>query len=177
MKPIQSLSDDQFVQLVQQAVALPDAPPAMVRAAIGLWPAAPAPSLASVAQAGLRLISAVLRFDSWAQRPAALGLRSAASPTRHLLFSAMGRDIDLRISTAADGFALAGQILGPDEAGTVELDVSSDGADQRSAQAATLDALGEFRLEGVRRGTYRMTLRVGGDEIVLPPIEVGEPVA
>jgi hypothetical protein len=173
MKPVQHLSDDQFVQLVQEAVALPDAPSATVRAAIDLWPAAPASTLVNMAQAGLRLITAVLSFDSWAQHPAAVGMRSVASPTRHLLFSAMGRDIDLRISPVADRYALAGQVLGPDDAGTVELDTPSGMADQDLAQAVALDALGEFRLEGVRRGTYRLTLRVGHDEIVLPPIDVG----
>ena len=34
--------------------------------------------------------------------------------------------------------------------------------------------MGEFRLEGIRRGTYVLTLRLGEDEIVLPPIDVGE---
>ena len=51
---------------------------------------------------------------------------------------------------------------------------SGDGDGAASAQAAALDALGEFRLEGVRRGAYVLTLRLGDDEIVLPPIDVGE---
>ncbi len=37
-----------------------------------------------------------------------------------------------------------------------------------------LDALGEFRLDGLERGSYLLTLRVGTDEIVLPPILIGE---
>ena len=86
----------------------------------------------------------------------------------------MGRDIDLRISPAADQFALTGQILGPDESGQVELATQTgDGIELADARVAALDALGEFRLDGVRGGTYRLTLRLGGDEIVLPPIEVG----
>ena len=175
MKPVDSLSDDEFAQLVQRAVALPDAPPTLVRAAIGLWPAARPATLRSVADAALRLVHAVLSFDSWAQPALASGMRAGASDTRHLLFSAMGRDIDLRISPAAGRFALTGQILGPDEAGRIELAAQSGGAaDHADAQVARLDELGEFRLDGVRGGTYRLTLRMGGDEIVLPPIVVGE---
>jgi hypothetical protein len=120
-------------------------------------------------------VTAVLSFDSWAQPPLALGMRAGVSATRHLLFSAMGRDIDLRISPVADRFALAGQILGPDEVGMIELAAQPDvGSETPYAHVASLDILGEFRLDGVRGGTYRLTLRMGGDEIVLPPIEVGE---
>ncbi len=174
MKPVDRLSDDEFSHRVQQAVALPDAPPRLVRAALDLWPAPSVATVASVAQAALRLVTAVLSFDSWAHPPTAMGLRAVASETRHLLFSAMGRDIDLRISPAANHFALTGQILGPDEAGVVELATPSvDGNKPADVRVASLDALGEFRLDGVRGGTYRLTLRVGDDEIVLPMIEVG----
>lgn len=174
MKPVQSLSDDEFVQLVQRAVALPDAPPSLVRAAIAVWPAARPAAVQGLAQAALRLVRAVLSFDSWAQPPMAAGMRAGACATRHLLFCALGRDIDLRISPAADHFALTGQILGPDESGMVELQTQSgDDAGGTGARIASLDDLGEFRLDGVRGGTYRLTLRMGGDEIVLPPIEVG----
>jgi len=91
------------------------------------------------------------------------------------LFTAKGRDVDVRITPAAGHFALTGQILGPDESGVVELaSASGEGSGTESAKLATLDALGEFRLEGVRRGSYVLTLRLGEDEIVLPPIDVGE---
>jgi hypothetical protein len=175
MKPVDTLSDDEFVHLVQRAVALPDAPPELVQAAVGLWAQRTATPLADAARAGLRLVSAVLRSDSWARPPVAFGLRGAADDTRHLLFSAQGRDIDLRISRAADLFALTGQILGPDETGLIELSAPSGSAPGLfEARSAPLDAMGEFRLEGVHGGTYRLTLRMGGDEIVLPTIEVGE---
>lgn len=180
MKPVDRLSDDEFVHRVQQAVALPDAPPLLVRAAIDLWPARQPAALKSVAQAALRLVTAVLSFDSWARPSVALAMRAGTSDTRHLLYSAMGRDIDLRITPAADHFALTGQVLGPDESGVVELATqpgagieAPDAPDAPDARHAPLDALGEFRLDGVRGGTYRLTLRMSGDEIVLPPIEVG----
>ena len=180
MKPVHSLSDDEFVHLVQRALALPDAPQRLVRAAIGLWPAARPSALKSMADSALRLVAAALSFDSWSRPATALGMRAGASDTRHLLFSAMGRDIDLRITPAADHYALTGQILGPDDAGRVELALQPDAGSAPpdvlgapGARIAALDALGEFRLDGVRGGTYRVTLRLGGDEIVLPPIEVG----
>jgi len=175
MTPVDSPPDDEFGQRLRRALrALPDAPPALQRAAIGLWPA-PAPRLKTAAQALLQQIGAALRFDSWAAAPAlAHGMRSLRSPTRHLLYSAQGRDIDLRIAPlGADAFSLAGQILGPDEAGSVVLH-PLDG-DDRAARSAMLDALGEFRIDGVPRGSYRLTLQVSGDEIVVAPIEFGEP--
>jgi hypothetical protein len=173
MKPIHDLSDDELARLVQRAAALPDAPAALVRAAIDLWrPPAPVESLRSTAQAAWRLVVATLSFDSWAV-PAVAGMRALPSETRHLLFTACGRDIDVRISPAAvDDFCITGQILGPDASGSIEL-VKQSGDDPGVLHAAPLDPLGEFRLDGVRGGTYRMTLRTVANEIVMPPIVVG----
>lgn len=166
MKPLANLPDDEFERLLREAVALPDAPPALVQRAIALWSTRPAgtPSL-------LRRIAAALAFDSWAQPAALAGVRAPRSATRHLLFSAEGRDIDLRIAPAGDAFTLAGQVLGPDEAGEIELAASSGGAARREP----LDALGEFRIEGVAPGEYRLALRLGADEIELPAVTVGAP--
>jgi hypothetical protein len=170
MKPLDQLSDDEFDLRLRQAVALPEVPPALMHAAIGLWAAAPRTPL----QAALRRISAMLRIDSWAVAPAALGLRAGRSSTRQLLYSADGRDIDLRISPAGEAYALAGQVLGPYESGTVELSRHGSVAlDAALPRRVTLDELGEFRLEPVSGGVYEVRLLLGDDEIVLPPIEVG----
>ena len=175
MKPVAQLTDDEFVRVVQSAATLPDAPVALIRSAVALWPAHRSASLKEVGQAALRVVSAALTFDSWGQPAVALGMRAGASDTRHLLFSAMGRDIDLRISPAADLFALTGQILGPDDAGVIELATDGDADEEASdGRTAVLDAFGEFRLEGVQSGTYRVTLRMGSDTIILPPIVVGQ---
>lgn len=176
MKPIATLTDDEFANLVQAAVALPDAPPALVRSAIALFRDAQPTPLMAAAENVLQRIRAVLTFDSWTASPAALGLRSATAPTqtRHMMFSAQGRDIDLRIVSSADSFVLAGQILGPDETGLVELSV--DTHNDRAAQTlrtTRLDDLGSFRLEDIRAGTYWMTLKLGGDAVELPAISVG----
>ena len=177
MKPVANLTDDEFTHLVQRAMCdMPDAPIALQQTAIGLWPAGgAAAAFKALAQGVVAHIAAALTFDSWAAPAVAAGMRSVRSPTRHLLFSAQGRDIDLRIAPEAGSFSLAGQILGPDDAGTVEL--AAQGGDGATPQSAALDALGEFRIDGLRRGTYVMTLQLGSDRIVLPPVEVGEPAA
>lgn len=205
MTDLDHLSDDELLrQLARATQALPLPPLALQRAVLAAFqaqavaaphsaPTGAAPRLADVAraaavaaQATLRHIAAVLSFDSWATPAAALGMRSVAAPTRHLLYSAMGRDIDLRIVAQAprsgDGsadepgreFALAGQILGPDAdvEGVVELSAHSAGL--RQAHVTLLDALGEFRINGLRSGEHVLTLRLGSDEIVLPPIQVGD---
>jgi hypothetical protein len=173
MKPVDLLSDDEFAQLVQRAAALPDAPPALLRAAIGQWRGAKPSVLQGAVDAIRKRVEAALTFDSWATGPLAFGVRGVPSDTRHLLFSALGRDIDVRITPTAGAFALSGQILGPDESGVVEIAVESD-AERASARVTALDEMGEFRLDGISEGTYVLTLRLGEDELVLPSISVGE---
>jgi hypothetical protein len=169
MKPSHEPAADDFSALVQRAMSSPDAPPAWVRSAIDLWPQpGTGAQLLATAKAALRLLQASLSFDSWAAPALANGMRGATSDTRHLLFSAEGRDIDLRIVAAADGYALAGQVLGPDDSGEVELSGTA-----LASRTAALDPLGEFRLDGVASGTYRLTLRLGSDAIELPPIDIG----
>lgn len=174
MKRIDQLSEDEFSRLLRRAVALPDAPPALLRATIDQWQPPRPSALESAAQGVLRRITAALTFDSWAAGTLAFGVRSMPSDTRHLLYSAMGRDIDVRITPSASHFLLTGQILGPDESGAVELASAAGADDSAGAKVTTLDAMGEFRLEGIPEGSYVLTLRLGDDEIVLPPIDLGE---
>lgn len=174
MKPIDQLSDTEFEHLARRAVALPDAPAALVQAALALFTArTPLAEVASAAAALLRQVVATLRFDSWAPQALPAGVRSVPSEARHLVFSAMGRDIDLRIVPGAGHFVLTGQILGPDEAGTVE--IVSDTQSAEAPRVAALDNLGEFRLDRVPGGRYLMTLHLAGEQVLLPPIEVGAP--
>lgn len=171
MKDLRDLSDDELGRLARRAASeLPDAPAAWQQAANALW--TPQAIRAGV-QAVVRRIAAVLSFDSWAAPASALAVRSSGSPTRHLLFTAQGRDVDLRIAPAQRAYTVSGQVLGPDETGVVELVI--EGADGHAAHVTHLDALGEFSIHGVPDGTYVLTLRMGGDEIVLPAVEVGEP--
>jgi hypothetical protein len=174
MKPIDRMPEDEFAQLVRRAVGLPDAPVALVRSAVGLW-AARAPSLwQAAAKAALHRLVAAVTFDSWAAGTMAFGVRGVPEQTRHLVYSAGGRDIDVRIAPAAKHFALTGQVLGPDESGMIELArASGHGGETAGAKVATLDPLGEFRIEGIPGGSYVLRLLLGEDEIVLPPIELG----
>lgn len=167
MTPELPPSDDALALLAHRARrALPDAPPALLQAAIGLWTTAPPMSLG----AALRRVVAVLRFDSWALPPQALGMRGVAADSRHLLFSAEGRDVDLRITReAGGGWSLAGQVLGPDETGHILLEPAAGGAGHR----ANLDALGEFRVDGVAAGPWHLRLETAEQVIVLPAIDVG----
>ena len=175
MKSVSDLSDEALSLQLQRALHdLPDAPAAWQRTAINLWQAAPA-SVAEVARAALRLVRAVLSFDSWAAGATAQGMRSLRAPTRHLMFNAEGRDVDLRVSGAGDSYALAGQILGRDDSGRAEL-LRLD-LDAAPALSAVLDELGEFRLDGLAPGLYQLTLQVGDDAVLLPPLEVGPAAA
>lgn len=169
MKPIEQLSDDELADLVRRAAALPEAPAEWQRRALALWQ-----GQASRLPALLRRVAAVLSFDSRAAAPLAAGLRGAAAETRHLLYSASGRDVDLRVSPDAGRWVLAGQILGPDAQGVVEL--AAEGApagDAGPMHLTTLDTLGEFRIQGIAPGRYRLRLRLDDVEIELPPLEVG----
>lgn len=165
------LPDEDFERHLREAVALPEVPPALTHAALALWDGQPVP----LATGLLRRLQAVLSLDSWAQPGTALGLRGLRSPTRQLLFSAEGCDIDLRVSPAGEAFDLSGQVLGPYDSGQVGLvHLPPEGAPAPDLpRHATLDALGEFRLEAVPAGRYQLRLQLGHDDIVLPPIEVG----
>ena len=175
MKPIDALSEEELAQLLRRGLALPDAPAALLRKAIGLWDTARPPSVVASAQALLKRVAAALSFDSWAAEPLPLGLRSTTSETRQLLFTALGRDIDLRIRPEAGGFEISGQVLGPDGSGRVELASQGEaGTEACAVQSRPLDEMGGFRLVGVERGRYALNLRFGDEEIVLPPIDVGE---
>jgi hypothetical protein len=176
MTSLDRLSDDELAVLLRRAQALADAPAAWVDRAIGLFPQ-PAPGAWQQFGAALKRAVATLRIDSWAPQPGmAMALRSTPNlETRHLLFNAAGRDIDLRICTAGQGFEVFGQILGPDESGAVALvrlpqpEVAAD-----ETHMVPVDDLGEFRIGGLSAGTFALTFRMGDDEITLPPIELGD---
>jgi len=158
--------EDLFAARVRRAVhGLRDAPAAWRIAAGGLLP-----GVARVAVAALRQrVRALLAFDSWLQP--ATAMRGTPCGARQLMFSADGRDVDLRIAPRGAAFTLAGQLLGSDEPGAVEL--TCEDAGFRYAHVAPMDALGAFRIGGVAAGTYVLTLHLAGDDIVLPALRLG----
>jgi hypothetical protein len=122
----------------------------------------------------LQRVAAALRFDSGTGAASSVGLRGSHAEARHLLFSAKGRDIDLRVVPEGGAYALSGQVLGPDEGGQVALaaHLRAGSPPPPPTRHATIDPLGEFHLEDIGQGTYVLTLTLGRDEIVLPPIDV-----
>jgi hypothetical protein len=177
MRPLNQLSEDEFRQLAQRAARMPDAPAAWVQAAVTLGVQAlmaPAMTLGQVLRSALHRVQAELSFDSGLQPNLTLGMRSMDGSTRHLIFSAPGHDIDLRISPAAEHFVLTGQILGRDPRGSVELTLHGD--DARSAsdvRVVALDEMAEFVLDGVPAGTCGLCLHLDQAVIELPPMHIG----
>lgn len=170
MSPTHDTPDDEWLQLVREALDMGQAPPRTVDLALELWrthgPRRSGPG-------ALRRWVARLCADSWTLPQQAFGLRAAPSDVRHLLFTANERDVNLRISPQPEGFALSGQHLGPDAGGHAELSWVAGGTPSPSPLGIALNDTGEFRFDGVAPGTYLLTVRIGSDEIVLPPFDVG----
>lgn len=93
---------------------LPDAPEWLVLRAQAIWQPRPQP-----VPPLLTRVLAALSFDSWASPAPALRGATVAG-ARQFLFSAEGRDIDLRISAAGNAWSIEGHVLGPDEGGRSE---------------------------------------------------------
>jgi hypothetical protein len=170
MKPVEERPEDEFNRLVTQLASTR----AEARALRDERQFPRSPGWRQV----LQRVAAALRFDSRGNSPESAGLRGSLAETRHLLYSAKGRDIDLRVVPAGDVFALSGQVLGPDEGGQVALAVQlrAGGPPPAPTRHAPIDPFGEFHLDAIDQGTYVLTLQLGGDEIVLPPIEMRDGV-
>jgi hypothetical protein len=171
------LDDDALAQALHRSRVLRDAPESLVEQAIALFDAraVAARPVAGGPAGALRRLAAVLSFDSAGASPLAFGRRGRAQPVRQLLYSVEGRDIDLRLAAGSTGAAprwrIAGQVLGPDRQGTVEL-LQGDERLQTS-----WDALGEFAFDGVGPGSW--TLRLQGTDWAteLPALELTAPSA
>ena len=174
MPTFDRLTDSELLAQLRLAVAsLPDVPADLQRAAVALWTTAPS-TPASIARlaTGVRRVVATLTFDSRAASSAVMSLRSGSVATRHWLFCAEGRDVDVRVAAHPDGWQVSGQVLGPDAAGTVRL--STLDVDEAPALETALDELGEFHFDAVAAGRRLLTLNFPDVEIVLPPIAVGD---
>ncbi len=170
MKPIDERPEDEFNRLVIQLASTRTDLRSVRAERFSAWP------LGQGLRQVLQRVAAALRFDSRSAHAPAAGMRGSLAETRHLLFSAKGRDIDLRVVAAGSGFELSGQILGPDEGGRVALaaHLRTSSRPPPPTRHAAIDPLGEFHLDDIDEGTYVLTLQLGSEEIVLPPIEMGE---
>lgn len=175
-------ADDDLVRLLKRSRGLETPPSHVLHRAFGAWKPRPAPSAGLLSR-----ISAALRFDS-ALMPAAatLGVRSGGQAPRQLLFTANGRDVDLRVTRSNGHHDLRGQVLGPDQSGTVLLMRADAPAAVPAGAAGTaddagwqvwtsLDPLGEFSFEGIAVGRYRMVLLLPDAEVDLPAFDIGGP--
>lgn len=181
LPPAASSSDDTLVRHLRAASRLEDAPESLIQRVLALMPAdapAPLPSWRELG-AGLRRVLAALVLDT-ADAPApALGLRSRAAGVRQLLFSAEGRDIDLRVTPVVVGagrWMLVGQVLGPDLAGRVLLcavpTLPLPPGEAPDQHAATLDELAEFRFGPVPAGRWQLVLVTDDLVLELPAFDV-----
>lgn len=114
----------------------------------------------------LRRVQALLSVDSWAG--AVPALRGSAG-SRQMLFSAAEHDLDLRLLPLESGWALEGQVLGPDEA--VQVRLTRLGGQGLPPQP--LDELGGFRIEGLAAGRYTLELQFADTVVELPPLDIG----
>ena len=173
-KPLGSSSSDEALAAALQASrAMHDAPEALVQRALGLWTRAPlaaptpAAGLRERLHAGLRELVATLAFDSLGLSAAAAGLRSSGpGAARQLLFTAEGRDIDLRISPTEDGahWVVSGQVLGPETDGHATLQ-AADGA---VLQDLPWNELAEFHFAAAPARPCVLVLRSAGWTLTLP---------
>ena len=157
-------SDDSLINLMREAMTLTDAPDHVIQRALALWK-----PRRDAAAAVVRSVLAVLRFDSANAPSLAFGTRADPPEGRQIVFTAEGRDIDLRILPATGGQSLwevSGQVLGPDRAGAVALEGTA------GRWRTELNALCEFRFAQVPEGRYTVTFELQGTAIVVPELSV-----
>ncbi|MDX6445406.1 MAG: hypothetical protein QOH71_2480 [Blastocatellia bacterium] len=141
----------------------PDAPRDLIAFAVNIF----AQREVSGAPSLLRRIVAALTFDSSANLAPAFGVRSGQVASRQLIYSAAGKDVDLRLTPLEDQWVIAGQLLGEDcEAGEVRLEGETGTAVVR------LNELCEFTLPPMPSGNYTLFLRLGNIEVEVPQLEL-----
>jgi hypothetical protein len=175
-----TLTDEQLAGHLRASQTLEDAPEALILRSMALISAAP-PEIAWHNGLGeaLRYALATLLHDSGLASAPALALRSGGGAVRQLLFSAEGRDIDLRVSPAvegASGWVIRGQVLGPDLAGKVLLSAVPSQPDWPEGESdhfeTVLSDTSEFRLGPVPPGHWRMTLLTEELALDLPTLDL-----
>ena len=115
----------------------------------------------------LRRFVAALQIDL-ASGEAAFGERSAGSAeARQMLFDAGDNAVDLRVKHAADGFEIAGQVLGD---GFENADVELKGIEINGVAKTT--EMSMFKFAGLPAGDYKLTIRSSEAEIVIEKVRI-----
>lgn len=116
----------------------------------------------------------IARLVTTAQ-PAAPALRGVLAEGAVYQVAETGWEVTLRAAIEARGYAVAGQVLGPEpealEAGRV-----TALADGQPALAASLDASGWFTLRSLAPGRYALWIEMAENVIHLPIVEIGAPL-
>lgn len=165
MKPVRELTDDEVARLLRDGNRQVDAPEHVIQRALRLY----SRRQSAPRQGVLERLVAALTFDSGAGSPLAMGVRAGAAQARQMLFSAEGRDIDLRIAPAlgaSASFAVSGQVLGPDLSGVISLQGAG------GHWSTELNELAEFSFDAVPPGHYMLTLQLEGAIVVLPELHL-----
>lgn len=163
-----SSADADLEQALLASRVMVEPPEQTLLRAIGLWQERPQGTAAGPAL--MRRIAAALTFDSAMAEPWALGVRATGPAARQMLFTAEGRDIDLRVATHTVGgkatFKVSGQIFGPDVLGQAEI--------KAPGYQATLawNDMSEFCFEDVPAGPCTLLLRSADWSIELPAFEL-----
>lgn len=113
---------------------------------------------------GPRYLLAQLRFDSL-QQPLAFGMRSAQGPGRDLLYVAGEHELDVHITPDADGWLIAGQVVGPAGEGKVTL----RGPVELQAE---LSELSDFLLPRAPAGRYALQVELADVVIDVAELEL-----
>jgi hypothetical protein len=107
---------------------------------------------------------AALAFDSQVQAQFA-GLRAMPTHIRRLLYQADDVELDLEVTPASGDVCLAGQITAGEAQANGGILRLSRAADRRTAR---LNGSGEFRLEHLARGAYRLEITLPGRIVEVP---------
>lgn len=117
-------------------------------------------AFAPVRKSVVQKIAARLKLDVSPLAPA-FGERSASSASeRQMFFEAGDYDVDLRVKTTENGFAISGQILGELAAKNSIHLIKED-----FEKSETISELGEFSFTEISAGTYNLQILVGDKEI------------
>jgi hypothetical protein len=159
------------VEAAAARVRLPD-PPAALRAKLdaAFEPWAAERRGPNIVQ---RLVAS-LTFDGFANSAVA-GARGGSATDRQLLFGTDIADVAFHVLPGHAGtMVLDGQVLLVDEEAETDADVALISIDGDGFALATVrtDEVGQFRIEGVTAGSYRLSIDLGACQIDIGPFEV-----